>query len=177
MAQGLDAPFYRPAHLAGDDASSADAWRHAWTEWEQGDGRRYDIGLLLEPTSPLRARDDIVNCLEALNDQRNSAAATVSRTPAHFTPHKTLTRSDAGHVDFYLPDGARHANRHTIPDHYHRNGLCYAVRRSTLLDAGHIIEDRCAAIVTERPVVNIDEEFDLELAEYLIRRRDRQLAA
>ena len=177
IVQGLDAPFRRPNDLSGDFAGSAEAWRHAWTECERIDDRRYDIGLLLEPTSPLRCPADIEQCLEALDDRNNSAAATVSRTPAHFTPHKTLTRDDAGHIGFYLSSGARHANRHTIPTHYHRNGLCYAVRRDTLLRDGHIIEARCAAIVTECPVVNIDEMFDLEVAEYLMRRQNGRLAA
>jgi CMP-N,N'-diacetyllegionaminic acid synthase len=169
-AHGLDAPFQRPEYLSGDAASSLDAWRHAWQACEEIDDCRYDIGLLLEPTSPMRRPDDIERCLAALDDPDHDAAATASPTPAHFTPHKTLTRDDSGCIDFYLTDGAQYANRHLIPAFYNRNGLCYAVRRSTLMQHGTIIERNCAAVVVERTVVNIDEPSDLDLAEFLIGR-------
>ena len=177
VAHGLDAPFRRPAELAGDLASSVDAWQHAWTTCERNDGTRYDIGLLLEPTSPLRCTEDIEQCLAALDNPVNAAAATVSRTPGHYTPHKTLTCEESGQLGYYLPNGAGYANRHLIPAYYHRNGLCYAVRRNTLLNEGSILEDRCAPIITHRPVVNIDEPLDLEIAELLFRRQVRELAA
>ena len=105
------------------------------------------------------------------------AAATVSRTPGHYTPHKTLVQAADGHIGFYLPNGPSYANRHLIPAYFHRNGLCYAVRRSTLMDKGQILEDRCAAVLIDRPVVNIDEVCDLELADYLLKRQDSELAA
>jgi CMP-N-acetylneuraminic acid synthetase len=95
---------------------------------------------------------------------------TVSPTPAHFTPHKTLTVNPAGIIGFYLDGGAGHALRQTIPQFYHRNGLCYAVTRQALMEDGHILEDDCAAVVVERPIVNIDEPFELELAEFLLGR-------
>ncbi len=169
-AHGLAAPFRRPASLSGDAASSIDAWRHAWEACERIDGRRYDLGLLLEPTSPMRRPEDIERCLLALDDPVHDAAATVSPTPAHYTPHKTLTRTADGCIDFYLADGARYANRHTIPDFFHRNGLCYAVRRATVMEQARIIEQNCAAVIVDRPVVNIDEPIDLELVEFLFSR-------
>lgn len=176
-AHGLDAPFLRPPELSDDAASSLDAWQHAWDRCEQIDQRRYDLGLLLEPTSPLRRHDDIERCLTAFEDPSHMAAATVSRTPGHYTPHKTLVQDADGSIGFYLANGPSYANRHLIPSYFHRNGLCYAVRRETLMDKGCILEDRCAAVLIDRPVVNIDEAFDLELADYLMERQNRELAA
>lgn len=169
-AHGLAAPFRRPTSLSSDSASSVDAWRHAWATCEELDGQRYEIGLLLEPTSPMRRPEDIERCLIALNDPAHEAAATVSPTPAHYTPHKTLTRRADGCIGFYLDEGPCHANRHTIPDFYHRNGLCYAVRRATVMEHARIIEENCAAVIVDRPVVNIDEPIDLELVAFLFSR-------
>jgi len=167
---GLDCPFMRPAELASDEASSVQAWQHAWTASEAHYGNQFELSVLLEPTSPLRRAEDITRTLDALLDGNHAAAATLSPTPAHYTPHKTLTIAPDGRVGFYLPDGARHARRQTVPDYYHRNGLCYAVRRSTLVEHGHILEEDCAAVVVDRPVVNIDDAFELELAEWLLTR-------
>ncbi|MCC7546823.1 MAG: acylneuraminate cytidylyltransferase family protein [Burkholderiales bacterium] len=167
-ACGIDVPFMRPVDLAGDRSSSADMWRHAWTQSERHYGVRFDCSLLLEPTSPLRSVADLERTIAALMLNGHEAAATVSRTPAHYTPHKTLVLDTEGRIGFYLPEGARHSIRQTIPAYYHRNGICYAVRRETLFEHGAIVERNCAAVIIERPVVNIDEPLDLRLAGLLM---------
>lgn len=172
VAHGLDAPFVRPEEISGDKATSVDMWRHAWLACEQHYGRRFDISVLLEPTSPLRTDEDVTRTVQALVDGQHAAAATVSPTPAHYTPHKTLTVTD-GRIGFYLEGGQRFALRQSIPRYYHRNGLCYALRRKTLVDDGHILEDDAAAVIVERHVVNIDDVFELELADFLLRREGR----
>ncbi len=170
---GLDVPFMRPAELAGDRSTSVDMWRHAWLAAEEVFGMRFDASVLLEPTSPMRRPADVERTVRALIDGNHAAAATVSRTPAHYTPHKTLRVGEDGNIGFYLEGGARHSLRQTIPAYYHRNGICYAVRRDTLVENGHILEEDCAAVVIERPVVNIDDAFDLELAAFLHARSAR----
>jgi CMP-N,N'-diacetyllegionaminic acid synthase len=42
----------------------------------------------LEPTSPLRTADDVTRTVRTMVDGGHRAAATVSQTPAHYTPHK-----------------------------------------------------------------------------------------
>ncbi len=170
---GIEAPFPRPAELAGDRSTSIEMWRHAWLAAETHYGMTFALSILLEPTSPLRTAADVTATVEALVKSGRAAAATVSPTPAHFTPHKTLTVDADGVIGFYLDEGARHSIRQTIPAYYHRNGLAYAVRRETLVDQGRIIEQDCAAVIVDRPVVNIDEPFELELAEWLLNRSDR----
>ena len=165
---GLDVPFLRPEALSGDNSTSVEMWRHAWTAAENHYGRRFDISILLEPTSPLRRPEDVERTVRALIEGAHPAAATVSPTPAHFAPHKTLTISDSGIIGFYLEGGARHSLRQTVPQYYHRNGLCYAVSRRHLLEEGLIIDHGAAAVVVDRPVVNVDEWHDLELAEWLV---------
>jgi CMP-N-acetylneuraminic acid synthetase len=167
---GLLVPFLRPAELASDTAKSVDVWRHAWLECEHRDGVRYELSMLIEPTSPLRRPEDLERTLTLIVDHGAKAAATVSVTPAHFTPHKTLTVSSDGRIGFYLPDGARFARRQDIPTFYHRNGVCYAARRDTVVERRTIVEEGCVAVVLDRPLVNIDGPFDLEIAELLARR-------
>jgi CMP-N-acetylneuraminic acid synthetase len=168
---GLDVPFMRPDELSSDTATSVDMWRHAWLASEEHYGCRFDISLLLEPTSPLRVPEDLERTIQALLDGEHDAAATVSRAPAHFTPHKCLTVDDNGHVGFYLKDGAKYSLRQLIPSYYFRNGICYAVKRSTLMEKGAILESQCKAVVIDRHIVNIDEPFELELAEFLLSRQ------
>jgi len=85
---GLDVPFLRPSELAADTASSVDMWRHAWLSAEKVWGARFSISVLLEPTSPLRKAEDVEQTVLALLEGGHAAAATVSRTPAHYTPER-----------------------------------------------------------------------------------------
>ena len=168
---GLEAPFQRPDELAGDKSNSTEMWRHAWLAAEAHYAMRFDISILLEPTSPLRRPEDVTLTVRTLIESGHKAAATLSPTPAHFTPHKTLKLDDSGNLTPYL-EGGRTALRQSIPDYFHCNGICYALHRATLVDEGHIMEDDCIAVVIDRPLVNIDEPFELELAEWLLERAD-----
>jgi CMP-N,N'-diacetyllegionaminic acid synthase len=167
---GLPAPFLRPREFASDEAKSIDVWRHAWIECERRDGVAYALSILVEPTSPLRRAADLERTLTVMLDAGARAAATVSRTPAHFTPHKTLTVDNAGRIGFYLADGGRFARRQEIPAYYHRNGVCYAACRETVVERGTILEYDCVAVVIDRPLVNIDDPLDLDIAEMLASR-------
>lgn len=166
----IDAPFLRPEELSHDTATAVDTWQHALVEAEKHYGFTADITIYLEPTSPCRRSEDVERTLEVLVSSGAKGAATVSPTPAHYTPHKTLTVEN-GSIGFFYEGGSGYAIRQKIPSLYHRNGLCYALRRETLM-AGTIIEDDCRAVVIDRPVVNVDDEFELELAEFLIRKEE-----
>ena len=166
---GLDVPFMRPSELSGDTATSVDMWQHAWLAAEAHYGKRFDLSVLLEPTSPLRRPEDVERTVQAVIAGA-PAAATVSPTPAHYTPHKTLQITAKGEITFYLEGGARYSLRQGIPAYYHRNGLCYAVTRDHLVNQGCIIDRGAVAVIVERHVVNIDDMFELELAEWLLER-------
>ncbi len=160
----------RPAELASDEASSVDVWRHAWVECERLHGRRYDLSVLLEPTSPLRRAEDVERTVAALLSGDYSAAATVSPTPGHFSPFKALSTDDRGVIRPLMPEDLRVRRRQDAPPSYHVNGLCYAALRATVVEQGTIIEQKCMAVVIDRPVINIDDRFDLELAEFIAAR-------
>lgn len=166
---GLAVPFRRPAELSHDTATSVDMWRHAWLSAEAHAGRRFDVSVLLEPTSPLRRPEDVERTVRTLLDSGHAAAATLSRNAAHYTPEKTLILDDRQIVAPYLA-GKAVTIRQFIPPYYHRNGICYATRRETLVDRGQIIEHDCAAVVIDREVVNIDTPFELDLAEWMMTR-------
>ena len=167
----IDVPFIRPQALAGDRAKSIDVWIHAWHSSETHYAKTFDISVLLEPTSPLRMAEDIKNAVELLINTSADTVATVSKTPAHYTPHKTLEISGQGYISAYLENGMQYSIRQNIPDYYHRNGVCYAATRASLLNEYNLMENKCAPLIIKRPLVNIDEEMDMQLAELLMQER------
>jgi len=76
--------------------------------------------------------------------------------------------NEKGYISFYIgKEGENFSLRQKIPQYYHRNGICYAVTRDHLFNKGSIIEG-ALAIIIDRVTVNIDNDFDLMLAEYLL---------
>jgi CMP-N,N'-diacetyllegionaminic acid synthase len=175
LRQGGDVPFMRPDALASDTASSDDMWRHAWQASEDHYARQFEVSLLLEPTSPLRVAADLVATVDAVLDGGHRGAVTVSPTPAHFSPHKTLTVDADSRIGFLHDQGPRFARRQEVPALFHRNGLCYALRRDSFLGGAPLLDSDCAAIVVDREVVNIDDPFELELADWLLQRQQAGL--
>jgi CMP-N-acetylneuraminic acid synthetase len=167
---GLDGFFLRPDYLATDSATSQDVWRHALEESETHYGQKFSISILLEPTSPLRTTQDIEETVMRVTKDGYDAAVTISPTPSSYTPHKTLEVDSSGLVTFYKQNGKEYLTRQAIPQYFHLNGICYVSRRELVLDRSltTILEARCASVIIDRPVVNIDEPFDLKLAEWLL---------
>lgn len=167
VKSGLDAPFIRPSFLADDNSNSLEMWRHALIEAEQHYHMKFDLTILIEPTSPFRSELDLKRTVDKLIIEGFKSACTVSLTPAHYTPNKTLLINKNNHIEYYLSNGKQFSLRQTIPKYYHRNGICYACTRDYLLETDSIIGDNTAAVIIEKEVINIDTYEDLDFANYL----------
>lgn len=67
---GVSVPELRPKHLSTDEASSMDVLDYV-IKHEEEQGKVYDYILLLEPTSPLRRRDDLDNMIRLAGDNHD----------------------------------------------------------------------------------------------------------
>jgi CMP-N-acetylneuraminic acid synthetase len=172
-AAGLDAPFVRPEALSGDRIADAPVLQHALEATEKLDGARYDVVLMLQPTSPLRRVEDVVGTLRMLVEGDWDAVWTVSPTDSKAHPLKQLV-VEAGRLDWWDPKGAAIVARQELTPVYHRNGVAYAISRRCLVDGGSLIGPRTGAYVIEGETVSIDTLWDLELAELLQRRREAE---
>ena len=165
---GLSVLFKRPVIISGDTALSIDVWRHAWLMAERHYKKKIDLSILLEPTSPLRNKEDIKQTINGLLGGPYTCAATVSLTPPSFTPEKTLKLDNLKKIRFYKKTNKDFSLRQKISAYYHRNGICYAAKRSHVMNSHTIIKNNTIGIIISRPVVNIDSLHDLMLANYLI---------
>ena len=166
---GLEIPFMRPSELAGDSALSVDVWRHAWVESEKTFKESYQVSLLLEPTSPFRKVADLEAVVDLLINNSNEIVVTVSKTPPDYSPEKALTIGQDGNLNTYLVGGERYTIRQELPNYYYRNGVCYGITKNRLFEEGITFGRGCAAVVIDRPVVNIDTHDDLDNARRLFR--------
>ncbi|WP_374943849.1 cytidylyltransferase domain-containing protein [Sphingomonas sp.] len=96
VAHGAEAPFLRPADLAGDAAPSIGFVLHA-VDTLAADGDHYHYVVLLEPTSPLTEAQDVDAALEQLVAERACADAVVGIAPMETThPSFAVRRDDVG---------------------------------------------------------------------------------
>jgi CMP-N-acetylneuraminic acid synthetase len=163
---GLKVPFMRPQELATDSSGPSGMWRHAWMQSEEHFGMRFDVSLLLQPTTPLRRPEEVERTVATLIAGGHGAAATVCAVPTDFLPQRILNLGDDGRLSFYLPEGPEVTRRQDAPPLYYRDGTCYARTRQSLIEEARDVEEDCAAVVIDHFVVNIDEPFELELAEF-----------
>lgn len=151
---GLEAPYVRPAELAGDKTPTIDVLLDALARLPG-----HDWVVLLQPTSPLRTAADIegaiARCVET------GAPACVSVTPAQESPYWMYTVAEAGRMQPLLPQAAA-TRRQDLPPVYSLNGAVYVARAGFLQERRSFLQPETVAYVmpVERSL-DIDTEADL----------------
>jgi len=163
---GLEAPFFRPENLSGDQISDAQVLIHALKEMEHLDKVQYDLVVMLQPTSPLRRPEHIVQAIEMFVQGNWDAVWTVSETDSKHHPHKQL-KIEAGQLSYYDPAGNQIIARQQLTPLYHRNGVAYVISRDCLLSHKNINGERTGALILPEYYVSIDTMWDLKLSEFI----------
>jgi CMP-N-acetylneuraminic acid synthetase len=169
---GLDAPFVRPEVLSSDTATSLDVLIHALETVESEDNRHYDIIVLLEPTSPLRTAAHVSEAIRMLMAEGLDSVWTVSLTDPKAHPLKQLSVVD-GVLRYYDPNAGAITARQQLGPVYHRNGVAYAMTRDCLVGQRTILGRKAGALVIDGEQVSIDTEWDIDLVEWILSRKNR----
>ncbi len=166
---GLAAPWMRPESLSGDRIGDLDVLTHALQACETADATRYDIVLMLQPTSPMRTAAHVRQTYQTLVDENRDAVWTVSATDPKYHPRKQL-EWDQTTLRYHSQDGGQVIARQQLDTLYHRNGAAYAFTRDCLVEQRAILGHNSGAVVTE-DMVSIDTWFDFRLVEFLLEDR------
>lgn len=168
LAAGAEVPFSRPADLAADETSMLPVLRHALDEVDP-DGTRYDLLLLLDPTSPGRLPADVAAAHELLAGAPE-ADGVVSVSEPGFNPiwHAVVERD--GFLEQLIPEGRGYGRRQELPRVLRINAALYLFRtdflrreREAWLNGRHLSLE-----IPELRAFHIDTEDDLRLCELVI---------
>lgn len=170
---GLPSPFRRPKGLSGDLVGDAEVLTHALVECERIDQVKYDIIVMLQPTSPLREAKHVSETIDLCVSGKWDAVWTVSETDSKAHPVKQLVIDDRANLDYYDRRGESVIARQQLSTLYHRNGIAYAITRDCLLDKKTIKGVRTTGLLISGNHISIDTEWDLELANWLLEKRCR----
>jgi len=140
----------------------------------EAQGDRFDAVCLLQPTSPLRAPEDVDGAVALL--ERTGADSVISfvevgeKHPARMK----IVEEDGRVVDPPFAEGVEGQRRQELSKLYLRDGSIYLTRRDVLLEKGSFKGDDCRAfVVPESRAVNVDTPWDLFLAEQALRFREK----
>ena len=151
----------RPAELATDEAGSQGVVLHALDACPG-----FDLGVLLQPTSPLRTAQHIDACLEQLTNRGVDSCISVSA--ASESPEWMFRIDEQGRMSPLLEPGERAVRRQDAPRLYLPNGAVYAFSIAWFRQAQRFLDpDTLAYVMPGDRSLDIDTEADLAVFEYL----------
>lgn len=173
QSAGARVPFMRPPELAGDTASSVDVVLHAIDTLAQA-GERFDLVVLLEPTSPLREADDIERSLALLVSERVEAVVSVCRAEA-VHPAFMYRRDERGRLQPFLERQPTGLRRQEIEALYFLEGTVYVSRIEALRSRRSFYHEQTASYeVPKWKSLEIDDMDDFLMVEALLKHRGRK---
>jgi len=167
---GAEVPFLRPDELAQDHSLAIDTYLHTLRRLEQAEGFLHPELVVLQPTSPLRAVQDIEDCV-ALFRQRQ-ADSVLTYYEANVPPAWAKRLDEQGKPHNYFAEALENKNRQEAATAYLPNGAVFVFRFELLERQRLYITDRSYAhVMPYERSIDIDSAIDFELAEFFLARR------
>lgn len=160
---GLDVPFKRPKELATDTSSTNDVLLHALNFFEN-QGRKYNIVLLLQPTSPFRTLEQVKEAIQIFTEDIDMV---VSVKNSHCVSI-LCSENEEGFLDFVFNN--KHLTRQSFGNFYECNGAIYVINVNSLKRYGLSgFSYRKKYLMDEISSIDIDSILDWKLSEILIK--------
>lgn len=163
------ASLRRPSELATSTAPAIGYVRHALAQVEDP-SRPYEAVAIIQPSSPFTRPEDIDGCLELLEATAADSVVTVVELDHAFHPSKMKSLDGDRLVPLLMEEQGR-TMAHELPPVYVRNGSVYACSRRAI-DRGDLLGGDSRAVPMPRSrSLDLNSEFDLELARFLLSRQ------
>ncbi|MCK6580725.1 MAG: acylneuraminate cytidylyltransferase family protein [Anaerolineae bacterium] len=165
---GAEVPFLMPPELCDDLVPSHQPCQHL-AQVLGNSGDIYETLLCLQPSSPLRSVEDIVEAVRCWQD--NDVDYVVSATFVdphyfHWALQPPVRDDDFWHMYFgkqYLKE------RPLLPPVYRPNGSIKIARLSALMEEGSFFGERLGVVETpEERSIHVATQFDFDLCQYLL---------
>jgi len=168
LQYGAEVPFLRPRKLATSPAKMAGVLMHALDFFEKK-SYKFDLIMVLQPTSPLRKAEDIDGAIEFLF--RKSSRAVVSVCPVEHHPFWCANLNKDGRIGSFLNPSGIYKNRQELPEYFRINGAVYLAYTSFFRKNKKFITKGTYAYKMPRErSVDIDAELDFDFARFLVSR-------
>lgn len=161
---GASVPFLRPADLAGDHSKTIDCVLHAINHMK-AQGEDFEICVLLQPTSPLRSKDDIDHALELF--AKNAYEPLVAVSEVQDSPILIRSIGEDGVLQNILSRNST-IRRQDMDIYYRVNGSIYICRSDELNSETSFNDFKRYYVMEKSHSVDVDELADLEIVKYYL---------
>jgi len=166
---GAEVPFIRPKELAQDDTPTIDVVFHT-LDYFENKGEKFDIIILLQPTSPLRETSDIDRALEMFINNED-ALSLVSVKENEHPPFWSL-KLKKNFLKPLFEEKFFFKRRQELLQSYMPNGAIFIAWVDTLKEYKTFYTPKTIAyIMTPEKSIDIDTKFDFLLAEFILQKK------
>ncbi|HEY5590805.1 MAG TPA: acylneuraminate cytidylyltransferase family protein [Paludibacter sp.] len=173
---GIIVPFLRPTELAKDTSSSMDVVEHVLSYFENRN-TFFDYIVLLEPTSPLRKKDDIDNAIQ-LAVSNESADGIISLGEVHME-HPMIVKkvNENGNIMSYIDDVKKISQRQQADKAYFPYGVIYMIKTKVFKREKSFYTNNILPYFIERwQNYEVDDIFDFIAIEAILNKiQEKQL--
>jgi CMP-N,N'-diacetyllegionaminic acid synthase len=149
----------RPDFLSTETATSESVVHHV-IESLFDQGEKYDIVVLLQPTSPLRNSTDIDNAILAMLN--SSATSIISVFDYNNKILKAFMKDSSGFLTGISNNNFPFSRRQDLPEVYMQNGAIYAIDIDTFMESNSFMGDKTLGyVMTREKSIDIDSLQDL----------------
>ena len=157
---GAQVPFLRPKELADDTSSTIDVVLDLLQYFPE-----FDVGTLLQPTSPLTTPADIKDSIYLMENLKSESVVSVVRTKSH---PQLLFSLESDLLMRPMSLDAPISRRQELSDVFALNGAIYNFSIPWLLKKKTFISNGTVGYEMSRESsVDIDDEFDWSMATWL----------
>ena len=164
---GFNIPFKRPISLAKDETSTIDVLKYT-IEQLIAKGQKYDICVLLQPTSPFTKVEYFDNAIEQIIQNKVNSVISIVKT-SHFHPYHMFIQRNNRLFKFYK-NSKRVESRFDLDEVYTHVGNIYAFKTEMILKYNKIFDKNSGFVkIKERDSINIDSNLDFIYAESILK--------
>jgi CMP-N-acetylneuraminic acid synthetase len=165
---GAEVPFLRPKNISGDKSKSIDFILHAINFFEK-QNIKFDLVLLLQPTSPLRTLKILIDSINLFNSCKVANSLISCYKEEYVNDLVMYKKSCNGHVKPINKNHNKGIRRQEHGEIFVRNGAIYITKVKYLIKTNNIICDNPLFVEMKKSQsLNIDTLEDLKIVKNLL---------
>jgi len=165
LLYGAEVPFLRPKHLADDYASTEDTVVHAIEAYEEIINNHLSIIAFIEPTNPFRSPEKLRDAICLF--QNGGYKSVISVCPLERAPQNIFKKNKVLTPLIEKPK-IRLKRRQDMRHLCRLSGVVYVVGRNDFMENRKLIISPIGFVdTTNIEAINIDEELDLDFANFV----------
>lgn len=165
---GAEVPFLRDKNLAGDKVTLRESVLGVLKQYNDF-GKSFDCVMVLQPTSPLRSVDDILQAYKLFIEKK--ANAVISVCECEYPPVWCNVLGDDRSMDGFINE-ENIRPRQDLPTYYRVNGAIYLYTTKYIKETNKLYTGSVYAyIMKNENSVDIDNETDFKIAELYLKEK------